>query len=385
MTFIKNQNTLTLYLNSLNKIYMHLTGTKQEWGKIFGFLQLLLEKGCEMGDHRLQIRENRRLSLLSLSRKIEGGSLSINPDGYDSWIFKIDTEFEKKETRYDIETLNVHKTNILDRIKKNESSFHIEEVQAFLENIGIYDFVSYSEKGEDFTATFVDQQTGYKKDVDIRLRTLLDRHYLLSTNRASNFKFDITQTKFSNPETNKINAIGDDESGSLSRLSEIFRLGGRLKYTGVEGKFFHNSLQLIDMHLARLLGEMVKLFYTGESITLRDLTKEINEINLFKVKDEVISKGRIYEYKIRQFLYACACGLKSTKTWRGYSNTDIQIFITKDAQLRAYDPCEKEIFERFLWENTRLSLGNETKSKYGAIEKENGQWLIKLNLEICFQ
>ncbi len=364
---------------------MHLNGTKQEWGKICAFLQLLLEKGSEMGDHRLQVRENKRLSLLSLTRKIDGGLLSINPDGDNAWTFKIDTEYEKKEATYSTESIKEMQTKVLEKIKKDEPSFFIEEVQTFLENIGIYDFVSYSEKGEDFTATFEDKLTGYKRETDIRLRSLLDRHYLVATNRASNFKFDITQTKFSNPETNKINAIGDDESGSLSRLAEIFRLGGRLKYTGIEGKFFQNSLQLIDMHLARLLGEMVKLFYTGESITLRDLTKEINGINLFKVKEEVISKGRIYEYKIRQFLYASACGLKSTKTWRGYSNNDIQIFITKEGELRAYDPCEKEMFERFLWENTRLSLGNETKSKYGVIEKENGQWLIKLNLEICFQ
>ena len=364
---------------------MHLTGSKQDWGKIFVFLKLILERGSEMGDHRFQIRENKKLSLLSLSRKIDGGYLTINPEGTDSWIFNIDTEYEKKEVSYSVATIKEINDVILDKINKNDSILAIEEAQTFLENIGIYDFISYSEKGEDFSASFIDQETGYKKDVDIRLRSLLDRHYLVASNRASNFKFDITQTKFSNPETNKINAIGNDETGSLSRLAEIFRLGGRLKYTGVEGKFFQNSLQLIDMHLARLLGEMVRLFYTGESITLRDLTKEINEINLFKVKEEVISKGRIYEYKIRQFLYSSACGLKPTKTWRGYNNTDIQIFVTKDGELRAYDPSEKEMFERFLWENTRLSLGNETKSKYGVIEKENGQWLIKLNLEICFQ
>ena len=49
-----------------------------------------------------------------------------------------------------------------------------------------------------------------------------------------------------------------------------------------------------------------------------------------------------------------------------------------------YDPTDKERMEKFLFNNTRFCIANEDKSKFGQIEKEDGQWLFKLNLEIRF-
>ena len=136
--------------------------------------------------------------------------------------------------------------------------------------------------------------------------------------------------------------------------------------------------------MGRLLSDLVRIFYTDEMITIKDITEEINRVNPFKVKDEVIEKSRLYEYKIRQFLYAVACGLKPTKTWRGNGNTHMQIFVKENGEILYYNPAEKEKFEKFLFANTRLSIPNEDKNKFGGIEKENGQWLIKLNMEIRF-
>ena len=178
--------------------------------------------------------------------------------------------------------------------------------------------------------------------------------------------------------------MGDNETGSLVRLSEIFRLGGKLKFTSTEGKFFLNGLQLIDTQLAKLLAEMVRNFYTTDLTTVAELTGELNRNNPFKVKDEIIEKGRLYEFKIRQFLYAAACRMKPTKTWRGNGYDHTHLFITRNGELRSYDPREKEFFEKFLFHNTRFCISNEDKNKFGSIEKENGQWLIKLNLEIRF-
>ncbi len=362
---------------------MQLTGNKQEWGKVYAFLTLLLQRNCDMGDHHLRVRNDRTLQIQAIARVIEGGLVQADPTE-KGWLFDINTTFEQKKVEYSNEEIQKLQEELLSKIKSDDDTFSCQPVDEFLSSIGIYEFSSFSESGEDFTITFFQPYTGQILKKTVRLHSLLNRHYLMASNRAANFKFDITQVKLSNPEANKINAMGDDESGPITRLNEIFRLGGRLKYTGVEGKFFQSALQLIDMHEARLMGEMVRLFYTGESITIKDLTAELNEINLFKVKDEVISKSRIYEYKIRQLLYAAACGLKPSKTWRGYHNADMQIYATSTGELRAYDIFEKENFERFLWSNTRLSLANENKGKYGQIEKENGQFLIKLNLEICF-
>ena len=225
--------------------------------------------------------------------------------------------------------------------------FEDEETETLLDKMLIFDFISSSENGEDFRIVFYDENIKSERFYPVRLKPTFENLYLVPSNRVSNFKYDIVDVKLSNPESNKINYLGDNETGSLVRMQEIFRLGGKFKYTSVEGKFFQASLQLIDMNMPRLMGEALKLFYTGNSVSVAAVCDQLNKINPFKVKDEMIEKSRVYEYKIRQFLYAAACGMKPTKTWRGNGYADLQIFTDNNGDLIAYDPMQKELFEKF--------------------------------------
>ncbi|MEG1585961.1 MAG: HpaII family restriction endonuclease [Bacteroidales bacterium] len=368
---------------------MYLTGNKQEWAKIYALFRLMEKQGFMRGNRSLEAKENSFLSLRRLQRTLPNGIITLLPDE-NGWRFILETTDENGENPTTVENSIpsvrfAQNADLLYQLLQGKNdTITCDEAETLLEEMGIYDYYSASEEGDDFQAVFFDSQINCEVFHKIRVRSLIDNCYLVAANRASNFKFDITQVKFSNPESNKINAIGDNETGSIHRLDEIFRLGGKLKFTSTEGKFFLNGLQLIDMQLPKLLSEMVRLFYTTEKITVRDLVDELNYINLFKVKEELITKSRIYEYKVRQFLYAAACGMKPTKTWRGNGNAHLQLFVTKEGTLLGYDPVQKEEFEKFLLANTRLSLPNEDRNKFGVIEKENGQWLIKLNLEIRF-
>ncbi|MGL4292500.1 MAG: HpaII family restriction endonuclease [Bacteroidales bacterium] len=368
---------------------MYLTGNKQEWSKIYALFSLMDKQTIAEGNRRIEAKPDSILVLKRIERILPDGKLMLTPVDENNWkIVRSVIDESETETTTEMTIPRSRFTEIAGLLQnllggKNDS-FECEEAETLLEEMGVFDFNSASEEGEDFRALFYDARNDIQVFHKIRIRSLQDKLYLVAANRASNFKYDITQVKFSNPESNKINGIGDNETGSLLRLEEIFRLGGKLKYTSTEGKFFLNALQLIDMQLPKLLSEMVRLFYTTEKMTIKELTEELNQINLFKVKDEMIQKSRVYEYKVRQFLYAAACGLKPTKTWRGNGNNHYQLFVDKKGDLLGYDPNEKEEFEKFLFANTRLSLPNEDKNKFGVIEKENGQWLIKLNLEIRF-
>lgn len=358
---------------------MHLTGNKQEWGKIYGLFRLISNQGTHKGNRKQEAIEDSFLSLKSLSREVPEDKTTIHFEDGTAHIL----------TNENTSTLPISEfgrvADILYKaILENEEEFVCEEAEALLSQINIFDFVSASMEGEDFTAIFYNKERGCDEFQQIRVKSNLSNLYLVASNRASNFKYDITQVKFSNPEAAKINHIGDNETGAILRLDEINRLGGKLKFTSTEGKFFWNALQLIDMQLPKLLAEITHNFYTKDLLTMFDLTMALNRNNPLKVKDEVIEKGRIYEYKIRQFLYAAACGMKPTKTWRGNGYTHTHLFITKKGDILLYNPADKEDFEKFLLFNTRLSYPNEDKNKFGLVEKENGQWLFKLNLEIRY-
>lgn len=358
---------------------MLLTANKKDWAKIYALFRLIgcgtLPKGNR---HQLPVQDE-DLILLRLTRYEGEGKLSLKRS-------ETETVFDLNgiEKCYPNQLFCELADKLLELLKSSKEEFQCAEAEEMLDNLQIFDFNSSALEGEDFEAVFFNTKLQCEDFRKIRVKSNLTNLYLVAANRASNFKYDIIQVKLSNPEVNKINGIGDNETGSILRLDEIFRLGGKLKFTSTEGKFFLNGLQLIDMHLPKLLAEMAFNFYTSDMLTVKQLTAEINRKNPFKVKDEVIEKSRIYEFKIRQFLYAAACGMKPSKTWRGNGYTHTHLFITKNGDLLSYDPNEKENFEKFLFENCRLSIANEDKNKFGVIEKENGQWLIKLNLEIRF-
>ncbi|WP_455497639.1 HpaII family restriction endonuclease [Coprobacter sp.] len=241
-------------------------------------------------------------------------------------------------------------------------------------------FHSSAENKCDFSVIYFDpeKETTQRQDIIIQTKS---KWRLLPPNRATNLKYDIQNVKFSNPETNRINKI-DGEQEVRKRLIEINRLGGKLKYTTSENKFFLENLCMIDLHFPRLLSEITRLFYTTELSTIQDLTEEIKKVNPYKIKEVLIQKNNFYEYKIQQFLYALATGMKSTKRYRGYGSLLTIAIIDTKGEISLLDPGIRPTFDHYLFQNSRLKIAECETHKFGFIEKENGQWLIKLNVEI---
>lgn len=361
---------------------MYLNGNAGDWGRIYFILKLISDRKCFWGNVSRKVNDRLEpLKPLRIERDNAETMTSFFYNDKDQLVCK-DPSNENVIDIAEIAEVCNHLKEII--INGEGVDFEDEKTETLLDKMLIYDFISSSEDGEDIRVVFYDENLKCERFWPVRLKPTFENLYLIPSNRASNFKYDIIDVKLSNPESNKINYLGDNETGSLERLDEIFRLGGKLKYTSVEGKFFQASLQLIDMNLPRLIAEAVKLFYTGNNVSVAAICEQINRVNPFKVKDEMIEKSRVYEYKFRQLLYAAACGMKPTKTWRGNGNAHLQIFADASGDLIAYDPMQKELFEKFLFRNTRFCIANEDKSKFGQIEKENGQWLFKLNLEIRF-
>ena len=108
----------------------------------------------------------------------------------------------------------------------------------------------------------------------------------------------------------------------------------------------------------------------------------IDGISLNKIKEELIYKNNFYEYKVQQLLYALATGLRSTKRYRGYGHTRTFAIIDTCGEIELLDSTKRTEFDRYLYQNAKLSMGNSKTHKFGFVEKENGQWFIKLNIEI---
>ena len=114
-----------------------------------------------------------------------------------------------------------------------------------------------------------------------------------------------------------------------------------------------------------------------------ELTEYIKQLNPLKIKDELITKHRYYEHKMKEFLLALALGMRPAKLYNG-TDSAVAGFLMVDAQgeVTCYQKADRQTFADFLYNNTRLEKGPTAKDKYGYLEKENGVYYFKLNLKI---
>lgn len=218
---------------------------------------------------------------------------------------------------------------------------------------------------------------------------------LLDGGRAANLKLLQTGTRFAQPMAQKVNYEGEEllaetknSTEAISRVIRermvmIERMGSSLKYEDVADKVFRCNLAMIDLHMGRLLTEMVRISYLEDTVRLDELVQRINEENPLKVKQDLIDKHHYYEHKLRQLLFACLGGMRPAKIFTGIDNLPaFFLLLTPDGTPVLFDASDRDLLSRFLLLNSRLERGSLEKDHYGVLERENNQYFFKLNLKL---
>lgn len=206
---------------------------------------------------------------------------------------------------------------------------------------------------------------------------------VLDGGRAANLKLEQTGTRFATPMAAKVNAL-ETANTIRSRMLLVEDMGSSLKYYGVADKTFRANLAMLDLHLGRLLTEMLRISYMEDILKLDELALRMNQLNPLKVKSELIDKHHYYEYKLKQLLLACAAGMRPAKIYTGSENLpDYFVVLNPNSQPVAFPATDRSRFAHFLLHTTRLERGSLLKDKYGQLERENNAYYFKLNLKIA--
>lgn len=205
---------------------------------------------------------------------------------------------------------------------------------------------------------------------------------ILDGGRAANLKLEQTGTRFATPMAAKVNGLETDNS-VRDRMLLIEDMGSSLRYEGVADKVFRANLGMLDLHLGRLLSEMVRLSYMEDIFKLDELTERMRELNPLKVKTELIVKHGYYEYKVKQLLLACAAGMRPAKIYHGCEDLPPYLLVVNpNGQPLAFAATQRMCLADFLFRTARLERGSMEKDKYGYLERENNVYYFKLNLKI---
>jgi type II restriction enzyme len=95
--------------------------------------------------------------------------------------------------------------------------------------------------------------------------------------------------------------------------------------------------------------------------------------------------NKTYSYKIKRFLTDIALGMMPSKVWTGELDTTGGYLVVKnDGEILCYHIYNRNEFENYLLNNTRLEQASTVRYSFGDLYKENGKIFLKLNLQIRF-
>lgn len=356
-----------------------ITGNKGEWSEIYALFKLLGDKELFLGDKDIEKLEGLIYPILRVLRTETNGDFeySIQDEiilvSGGKEILKIAISVFKEKAKF-----------LLKKIKENKArTFSVPEIEAFMQSINCLSLKASSTAKTDITIIVHDQRTNQQPTLGFSIKSQLGSpSTLLNAGKTTNFIYKIVGVNLTENDIEQINSIYT-RSKIMDRIVQIQNKGGKFKFVKTERQIFSNNLVLIDSLLPRILSEIIFDFYSSEFSHLTDLinkTVEKNPLN-FDIENE----HKFYEYKIKRFLTDVALGMMPSKVWTGqYDATGGYLIVKENGDILCYHIYNRNEFEDYLINNTKLDTASSSRHGFGEIYKENGQVYFNLNLQIRF-
>lgn len=356
-----------------------IKGNKGEWSEIYTLFKLLGDKQLFLGNKEIEKLEGIVYPILRVLRTENNGDFeySIKDEiilisGGEEVLKIAITEFKEKAKF------------LLEKIKSNkERTFSVPEIEEFMQSINCISLKASSTAKTDITIVVHDQRTNQQPTLGFSIKSQLGSpSTLLNAGKTTNFVFKISNLKLSETEINKINSI-DSRSKIMDRINSVLESKGEFHFVKTEKQIFSNNLILIDSKLPEILSQVVYEFYSSKNSSISDLVEKTNSKN--PLNFDISNEHKFYEYKIKRFLTDVALGMMPSKVWTGqYDATGGYLIVKESGDILCYHIYNRNEFEDYLFNNTKLDTASSGRHDFGTIYEENGELYFKLNLQIRF-
>lgn len=273
---------------------------------------------------------------------------------------------------------------LLSRLKQQGSeTIDITELEGFLDALAIYDMEAQTDDRTDLHLALWSPDAPL---TGMRLHSrLCSNPPLFVGGRGANIKFEQSGVRFSGPAVSKINHTDQPENVAevARRILYIQSQGGALRYSDVADRVFRSNLLMLDTNLPRIIAAMLMALHLDGTNRLSELAKMLDEKNPLKMKEELLQKHGFYQYKLRQLLLASAWGLRPGVIWNGRASAVGGYLMTdENGALSAFLRADEQTFSDYLLSHAKLAKTLPDEDKYGYLERENGNYYLKLNLKI---
>lgn len=356
-----------------------ITGNKGEWSEIYALFKLLGDKKLFLGDKDIEKLEGLVYPILKILRSENNGNFeySIQDEiiliSGNEEVLKIPIQKFKNKALF-----------LLNAIKENrDRTFSVPDIEEFMQSINCMSLKASSSAKTDITIVVHDQRTNQQPILGFSIKSQLGSpSTLLNAGKTTNFIYEVGFIHLTQKEIDHVNSI-DTRSKIMDRITRILNEGGTFEFVKTERQVFSNNLVLIDSLLPQILSEIVFDFYTTEFSHLTDLVKLTAEKN--PLEFDIENEHKFYEYKIKRFLTDVALGMMPSKVWTGkYDATGGYLIVKENGDVLCYHIYNRNEFEDYLLNNTKLDTASSSRHGFGEIYEENGLLYFKLNLQIRF-
>ena len=361
-----------------------ITGNKGDWSEIYALFKLLGDKQLFLGNKDIKKLEGIVYPILRVLRTENNGDFeySIQDEiiliSGGEEVLKISISIFKEKAKF-----------LLEKIKANkERTFSVPEIEKFMQSINCLSLKASSSAKTDITIVVHDQRTNQQPTLGFSIKSQLGSpSTLLNAGKTTNFVFKLTSL-IDKTEIERINSMmvkrGTKESADLKgRVKAIYSNKSELNFFKPERQIFSNNLILIDSKLPEILSQIVYEFYSSDKSSVSDLIENTNTKN--PLGFDISNEHKFYEYKIKRFLTDIALGMMPSKVWTGqYDATGGYLIVKENGDVFCYHIYNRNEFEDYLFNNTKLDTASSSRYDFGTIYQENGELYFKLNLQIRF-
>lgn len=356
-----------------------LKGNKGEWSEIYALFKLLSDRVLNAGDPNLNKIPDIYFPVIMIIREEIDGPRKF--DFQDDFVV-VSGQFGK--LRINASRFSKNVDILLNRIKNSKTStFSIKEVENVLNEINITQLKAKSTKKEDIRIQIYDKIIGDQTELGFSIKSQLGNpSTLLNAGKTTNFIFQLTGPKLNKTTVDKINSI-ETNSKIKDRIEEIHKSKAQLKFVRAESTIFHNNMILVDSALPRIMAEIVYSYFTSGQSSIIDLLAQIEESN--PVSYDLSFKHKFYSYKLKRLLSDIALGMMPSKVWTGvWEASGGYLVVKEDGDIVCYHIYNKNEFEEYLLNNTRLETASSKRHGFGMVYEQDGKYFLNLNLQIRF-
>lgn len=360
---------------------MAITSNKGEWAEFYAFLKVLTDRQLPAADKNLEPTDRMFVfqKVIRQDEKDQPTKIYDLTGPENAIAIKNDKETETIRV-FDASDLGEKTRRIFERIRESDKTFEIPEAEELLADLMCTRIKATNENKADLVAVIHDRISESSPMLGFSIKSMVGgASTLLNAGKTTNF---IYKVKGFTGDTNEINAI-ETKSKIRDRIARTKDHGGVFEFVSVADEQFEDNMRGIDTMLPEFVAHMLLDFFSSDRRFVSDLVSAMTEDTVMKERFSMsLSK---YMYKIRNFLDAIALGMVPSKPWDGFMKAHGGYIVVKeDGEVLCYHLYNRDEFQMYLYENTRLEAASSERHGYGSLYKKDGELYFNLNLQIRF-